>query len=165
MVYLELNEKASPNSLLILGFGNPFMSDDGIGVLVVRSLANRNLPSHVKLFEAGTPGWGLPNILEGWKSVIMIDAVDMGQSPGAWRRFYPEQVRLIAQGETLSLHQPDLADGLALTQALGMLPESIVLYGVQLASLEFGDTISPALLAALPEMVEHVYQEIWEGKV
>ena len=62
----------------------------------------------------------------------------MGLEPGSWRRFRPEEVKLWLQDGDLSLHQPDLACGLALAQALDLLPEHLVLYGVQPAQTEPG---------------------------
>lgn len=145
---------------LILGIGNPLQGDDGAGVRAAEMLAERELPADVTVEDAGTPGWGLPALLEGWSSVILVDAVQMGRTPGAWRRFDPDDVRLIADNNIISLHQPDLASGLALAQALDMLPEKIVFYGIEPACTDHGQGLSPAVSSNLPGLVESILNDL-----
>jgi hydrogenase maturation protease len=109
---------------------------------------------------AGTPGWELPNWLEGWKRVILIDAVQMGMPPGAFRRFSPEEVRLITAEERLSSHESDLAAGLALAQALDRLPEELVIFGVEPEHCEPGSALSPIVEQALDRLIADILDEI-----
>jgi hydrogenase maturation protease len=88
----------------------------------------------------------------------------MGQAPGVWRRFTPEEVRLIARGGIVSLHEADLSGGLALSQALGLLPEEVLFYAVEPGSLEDGPGLSPHVQDALPEMVERIFLELLNGR-
>ena len=148
------------DDVLVLGVGNPLSGDDAAARGVVELLKEHRLPPHVYLQQAGTPGLALPNWLEGWRSVVLVDAVELGGAPGSWRRFAPEEVRLIAQDEALSLHEPGLADGLALTQALDMLPERIVLYGIQPAEIEPGALLSQQVSARLPEVVDQILNDL-----
>ena len=41
-------------SVLVLGIGNPFRGDDGVGPRVVEELTNRGLPERVTALDAGT---------------------------------------------------------------------------------------------------------------
>jgi hydrogenase maturation protease len=141
---------------LILGVGNPLYGDDGAGPRLVEMLAERNLPPNVQVQDAGLPGWGLPSWLEGWKTVFLVDAVDMGLEAGSWRRFRPEEVKLWLQDGELSLHQPDLACGLALAQALDLLPEQLVLYGVQPGQTDPGAPLSQQVSASLRGLADQI---------
>ncbi len=105
----------------------------------------------------------LPAWFEGQQKVIIVDAVRMGEAPGAWKRFTPETVRLFASGEILSLHEPGLANGLALAEALGALPEEIVIYGVEPAQCEIAQGLSLAIQQALDPLIEEIFAEIWNG--
>ena len=145
---------------LILGIGNPLMGDDGAGIRIADELTQYPLPDHVIVEEAGLPGLGLPAWLEGWSSVILIDAVDMGLAPGAFRRFHPAEVRLFAQDGVLSLHQPDLANGLALSEALDILPEEVIIYGIQPAHTIPGQELSQAVHSAIPDMINTLLEDI-----
>ena len=153
-----------PN-LLVLGIGNPLMGDDGVGNQVIELLARVNLPPNVRIEDAGLPGWGLPAWFEGWSNVILVDAVQMGCSPGSWRRFRPEEVRVELENDALSLHQPDLACGLALAQALDLLPENLVLYGVEPAGVNPGQALSPAVRHSLPDVVASILNDLEKIKV
>ena len=156
---LKLAE-ASSKGVLILGIGNPLMGDDGAGIRVIECLAEKDLPPDVKVEEAGLPGWGLPSWFESWPKVILVDAVQMGHAPGTWRRFETQEVQVVMEDEALSLHQPDLACGLALAQALDLLPESLILYGIEPAEIRPGAGLSPEVCACLPEIVESIIKEL-----
>jgi hydrogenase maturation protease len=84
----------------------------------------------------------------------------MGQAPGNWRRFRPEEVQLELENDALSLHQPDLACGLALAQALELLPENLVLYGVEPAIVDPGDALSPQVRHSLPDVVASILNDL-----
>lgn len=156
-------QQVSTPRTLVLGVGNLLLGDDGVGIHVAEQLARRNLPAKVSVVDAGTPGWGLPAWFEGQQKVIIVDAVRMGEAPGTWKRFTPETVRLFASGEVLSLHEPGLANGLALAEALGALPEEIVIYGVEPAQCEIAQGLSLAIQQALDPLVEEIVTEIWNG--
>ena len=152
--------KLKDQAMLVLGIGNPLMGDDGVGNQVIELLAEVDLPPNVKIEDAGLPGWGLPAWFEGWSNVILVDAVQMGCSPGSWRRFQPEEVQLVLEDDSLSLHQPDLACGLALAQALDLLPENLLLYGVEPAGVHPGQALSPAVRHCLPDIVASILNDL-----
>jgi hydrogenase maturation protease len=126
--------------------------------------AGRIFPPGIQVQDAGLPGWGLPSWLEGWDSVFLIDAVEMGQEPGSWRKFCLEDVKYGLDDQTLSLHQPDLACGLALAKALDLLPENLVIYGVQPADTTPGASLSPQVSACLPELIEQILYDLGQTK-
>lgn len=150
---------------LVLGVGNPLMGDDGVGIHAVELLAEREIPPGVEIADAGVPGWGLPAWFEGQEKVILIDAVHMGGTPGWWRRFRPEEVRLMASEKFLSLHEPGLANGLALAEALELLPEQVVLYGIEPGDCKIAQGLSPAVRDCLDSLVETLLFELWNGKL
>jgi len=148
---------------LVLGIGNTLCGDDGVGSYVVEELAKHALPPGAQVQDAGLPGWGLPTWLEGWKSVFLIDAVDMALPEGSWRSFRFVDERYLLQEEALSLHQADLACGLALAQELNLLPENLYIYGIQPANRTPGSSLSPVVRACIPELVTQIIQDL--GKI
>ncbi len=159
-----MNLTCQQSDTVILGIGNPLWGDDGLGVRAVEILAGCELPPRVSVLEVGTPGWGLASWLEGRSRAIIIDAVHMGGTPGSWRRFTPQEVRLIAQVETISLHETGLANGLELAQALNILPDEILIYGVEPECCEPGQELSPAVTLALPGLVDAILSDLWNGR-
>lgn len=150
------------SNTLVIGIGNPLCSDDGLGVHVASLLCERELPPGVQIAELGTPGWGLVNHLADGQRVILIDAVEMGLEPGTWRRLAADDIGLIAGDSSVSLHEPGLAESLALAQALDLLPEEFVLYGVEPACTDPGLALSPEVGEAIPVLMENILGEIWK---
>ena len=151
---------AASQKILVLGIGNPLMGDDGAGIQVTEMLAERELPAEVYVEEAGLPGWGLPSWFDGESKVILVDAMQMGQKPGSWRRFSLGDFQMIMENDALSLHKSDLACGLALSQALNLLPENLLLYGIEPADTSPDATLSHEVRASLPGVVESIMDDL-----
>jgi hydrogenase maturation protease len=152
--------KTQSEDILVLGVGNTLMGDDGVGIRVVEMLADEDIPPNVVLKEAGLPGWGLPSWFEGMSTVLLIDAVQMGQEPGSWKRFNTDDLQIVMENNTLSLHQNDLACGLALSQAMNLMPENLLLYGIEPANTAPGDDLSPEVEASLPELIKNILLDL-----
>jgi len=145
---------------LVLGLGNPLRGDDGVGPWIVAELNRRGLPEGVTALDGGTGGLDLLQVLEGWERVVVVDAADVGQTPGRFVRFKPEQARLSKTVDPFSLHHAGLAEVLALADALGQELPDMVILGVQPARIGWGAGMSPAVQAALPALAEAVLEEI-----
>jgi hydrogenase maturation protease len=141
---------------LILGIGNPLMGDDGAGIEAVRMLNEIKLPENVTVMDAGTPGWGLVEWIKDWPSVVIVDAIHMGLKPGEWQCFDAHEVSFISERGSLSLHDADFAGGLALAQELNLLPEQLILYGIEPESIDQGLQLSPSVRANLPGLVSNI---------
>lgn len=145
---------------LILGLGNTIMTDDGLGPRVIELLQQQGgLPDHVKLLDGGTLGLDLLPQLEDVVKLIIIDAVELGQSPGSLVRLSGEEVPAALETK-LSPHQMGLKDLLAVARLMGHLPEEVVLIGAQPASLEMSTDLTPALAACLPDLAGLVRREL-----
>ena len=66
---------------LVVGVGNPILSDDGAGIAAVRKL--RNQVDGVDFAEASLSGLELVETFQGYERVILVDAVKTtGGRPG-----------------------------------------------------------------------------------
>lgn len=115
---------------------------------------------NVEVMDGGTPGIGLLNLLEGRTRVIIVDAAEMGLAPGEFRRFTADQVTLTGSAQRLSLHRSGVTDALALAQALNLKLPEIVFFGVQPASVEWRASLSPAVHAAVPRVLDAILDEL-----
>ena len=149
----------APGDTLVIGLGNPLRGDDGIGVRVVQSLAEQRLPDSVEVVDGGTQGLELVNVMEGWSRVILVDAAHVGKMPGQFVRFGLDEVELLDGEEPLSVHAAGLRDALLLAKALGVLPDEVVVFGVQPATLEWRNGLSPEVEATLPSLIAAVFSE------
>ena len=134
------------SDLLVLGLGNQLMSDDGIGVVIARRLQRWPM-SGVRVVAAGTPGFGLADMLAAQQRVIFIDAVDAGRAPGSV--FWVEPGSILRDWGRQSLHQVGLADVLSLMEVVGQMPW-VRIIGVQPQRIGAGCSLSGPLRRRLP---------------
>ncbi|MBN1179661.1 MAG: hydrogenase maturation protease [Anaerolineae bacterium] len=146
--------------ILILGLGNPLRGDDGVGPQIVDLLNRQALPPGVTALDGGAGGIGLLHTLEGWERVVVVDAADVGRAPGEVVRFTPERVRLAEQAEGVSIHAAGLADALAMARALDRPLPPMVIFGVQPERIGWGEGLSPAVAAALPDLIQAILREV-----
>lgn len=139
---------------LVLALGNPLRGDDGIGAAVLAALPA--VPPDVVLLEGGTPGLELVLTLQGHHRVIILDAADMGEPPGTWRRFTSDCLQSGDSALRGTLHDAGLAEALTLGAALGVLPDQIIIFGVQPAEIGWSPGLSQPVAAAIPAVCEAV---------
>ena len=85
-------------AILLLGIGNPIMSDDAIGVRAVEMLRHYyRLPAQVSLVEGGTLGLALLPQVEDAERLLLVDAVDTGAAPGTLIRLTGAEIPLALQ--------------------------------------------------------------------
>jgi hydrogenase maturation protease len=155
---------------LVLGLGNPILTDDGIGIHVVRAVAARfpdprfPIPDFQLTFsEASVGGLRLLDILAGYDGVIMVDAVQTPDGkPGDVYRLHPGDLQ--ASRHSGSTHDLSLSGALTLGRRLGMsLPadEDFDILAVEVEDvLSFGEECTPAVTAAIPRVVQMILDEI-----
>ena len=74
---------ALEKQILVAGIGNAFLQDDGFGGEVVRRLRQREMPSGVRVMDAGSGGLDLAyEIMRGYDGVIFVDVSRQGGEPG-----------------------------------------------------------------------------------
>lgn len=148
---------------LIIGVGNPFRGDDGIGPRVVQNLVMRELPDGVEVMDGGIRGLDLVTLFEGRQRVIIVDAADLGRPPGEFERFTMDHAQVQSAGRQLSIHTAGLGDALLLAEALGMLPQQLVIFGVQPARLDWNEGFSLEVEQAIPKVVSGILAELNGG--
>jgi len=147
-------------STLVLGIGNLVMSDDGIGVRVIQQLsACFRFPDGVALLDGGTLGLDLLPRLEGVERLLVVDAVDIGRTPGTLARLSGDDVPIVLETK-VSPHQMGLKDLLAVAMLQGFAPLEMVLWGVQPEKIEMGVDLSPAVEGTVDALVKNVLLEL-----
>ena len=150
-------ERTTP--LLVLGLGNVLCGDDGLGIEAVARLAELyQLPEGVRVLDGGTLGLALlPHVLDA-EGVILVDAIRGDGPPGAPVRIDGDAVAPAVAGR-LSPHQVGVADLLDAARLLGRVPPRLVLLGLVPRSLDLGLGLSPAVAAALPDLLDRIAAE------
>lgn len=142
--------------VLVLGLGNPWWRDDGVGPAAVEALGRRALPPEVELLDGGTGGLALLDAVAGREHLIVIDAADFGEAPGTVRCVSRDEAVLRRSEAALSFHQAGLAEVLELAERLGMAPRNVHLFVVQPARLGPGQGLSVEVQVGLEELLDAV---------
>jgi hydrogenase maturation protease len=147
-------DRPSPNHnrTLVIGAGNVLRGDDGVGVRVAQALAQEPLPEGVEVLDVGTRGLDLLFEFEDADRVVLIDAAEMGQTPGEARVFDAALLEGDTDIRLSSLHGIGIAEVLALGRAVGVEPRMTIV-GIQPADLRPREGLSETLSARLPEYV------------
>lgn len=145
--------------------GNVLRGDDGFGIEVARRLQQHpELPPEVSVVEVGIAGVPLvQDLLEGYGLLIIVDAVSKCKPPGTLVMLEPTVPDISGTpweevGELLGdPHTTTPSRVLLLAQALGALPEKVVIVGCEPQVVdEMQMTLSPQVAAAVPVAVDQV---------
>lgn len=144
---------------LVLGVGNLLLSDEGVGIHVVKRLVEMQaLPDDVEIVDGGTAGLALLVYLEGVERLVIIDAVETGGPPGTIVRLSGDDIPAY-MALKISPHEITLPDFLAAARLRDLYPQEVVVWGIQPYSLEVGIELSPPLAEKLDMLVDLVIQE------
>ena len=143
----------------VIGMGNAFRGDDGVGLIVAQRLRELALPDMTVLEQSGESA----ALVESWGDagrVIVVDAVSSGGEPGTIHRFEAAGQPLPALFSGSSTHAFGLAEAVELARQLDRLPPSLVIYGVEGKSFTPGEGLSPEVEAAVPGVIQQITQDI-----
>ncbi len=145
--------------ILVIGVGNEYRGDDGVGRRVARELEERG-PHTFAILEATGEG---TTLLESWKSadvVIIVDAVQSGAPPGTIHRLDAQSRPLPAGFLRTSTHAFGVAQAVELGRALNQLPPHLVIYGIEGKSFGSDPGLSREVALAAREVAERIHCEI-----
>jgi hydrogenase maturation protease len=121
--------------VLVAGIGNIFLGDDAFGVEVAQRLARRPLPGQVRVVDFGIRGLDLTYaLLDGYETVILVDAVPRGGRPGTLYVIEPEPGEIESSetpGLAIDAHGLDPVKILRLARALGGPVRRVLLVGCE----------------------------------
>lgn len=146
------------HDLVVLGIGNPILSDDGAGIRALAAIAARpRLPPGVRLIDGGTE-LNLLDEVAGCDALMVLDAANVGEPPG-------QVVRLdlhdgLRQAGPRTVHEVGLSTLLQDLLLLGEFPDRAVLFGIQPASVAPGTTLSPPVARGLDVLVRAALEEL-----
>lgn len=148
----------------MLGVGSPH-GDDRLGWWVVEALERSPVPG-VEVRSIGDP-MQLLDHLDGVETLVVVDACRSGREPGSIvRREWPADD--ILRDDSCSSHGFGLARVLELAGALGRLPRSVILIGVEAGSCGVGEDLTPdvsnALMTALARVRALLHERTMSGR-
>ncbi|NUO41528.1 MAG: hydrogenase maturation protease [Streptomyces sp.] len=146
--------------IAVIGVGNEFRRDDGVGWAVLARLGERPLPPYTDLATCdGDPG-RLIGRWEGARLAVVVDAAHAHPgTPGRVHRLELD-AGLLDLPRTTSSHGLGLGEAVELARVLGRLPQRLVVYAVEGADSTLGTGLSPAVADAVEPLVTAITDEI-----
>ena len=147
---------------VVLGLGNPVLSDDGVGLAVVAALQRLLAETPVRGVDVlGTTraGFELIDILRGYARGVLVDCIVLPDPhPGRVRRLTVDGVSGCAR--LVNAHEMSVGTAFRLAEQMGIpMPGE-----VEIIAIEAGDTstISERLTPPVQAVVEPLAREIYE---
>ncbi|MDP2653537.1 MAG: hydrogenase maturation protease [Candidatus Omnitrophota bacterium] len=142
--------------MLVIGYGNPMRSDDGVAGVVLRRLEEHHIPNltlksvhqlHLELLEEAC----------GHDGVILVDACETGEDVSF------EKVGVDPSAGMASSHHLSPQLFLHLARIIYNRTFPLYLCSIRGESFEMGETLSPRVLARVDEAVALIKKFIVEG--
>lgn len=158
---------------LVLGLGNPILTDDGVGVKVAYAVERALTPKmreNTTVAEASVGGLRLMEMMVGYERAILIDALVRpdGNKPGTIHQMTLDDLHAISPTQhSASAHDTTLSTALESGKQMGLaLPQEIIIYAIEVENVtEFGEQLTSPVAEAIPKVTAAVLEKISEIKV
>ena len=156
-----MTEAEDRKRTLVVGVGNPILSDDGVGIHIAQRLKGMGIEG-VDVEELPASGLELLDMVLDYDRVIIIDAIVTGvATPGELRMMKENDFRTTVHGA--SPHGINIATALALGRQLvsERMPSDIRFFAVEAADVvNVSEELTPAVAAAIPSIIERIMAEL-----
>ena len=144
-------------STLVLGIGNPIVTDDAVGLNIARRI--KEMKPELEVVEACSGAMGLFDYVVDHDRVILIDSVKTdGGTPGTLYKIEMEDLK-----PTLShsaSHGLDIASAFKLGEGLGYrMPQNISIYAVEVKdNINFGEGCTTEVAERIPSIATEIME-------
>lgn len=136
---------------LILGIGNTLLSDEGVGIHVIDHLRGRaSARPDLHLIDGGTLSFTLAESIGAHPRLVVVDAARLHGAPGTVAVFEGEAMDARLRGALQSVHEVGLSDLMDMARLTDTLPSRRALVGIEPDCLDWGETPTPRVAAAVP---------------
>ncbi len=143
---------------LILGIGNPILTDDGVGIKIAQRLKEGN--PELEMIETSEAGITLLDLITGYNKLIIIDSIKTEKGkPGDLYKLELEDLKPAKAFS--SSHGIGIATAFELGQRLGYkMPKCVNLYAVEIKdNTTFGEECTEEIKTRIPFIAKHVIDE------
>ena len=147
--------------ILVLGVGNPILSDDGVGIHVARALKEKKLTG-VVVEELAASGLELLDMVVGHDEVIIVDAIQTKDGkPGDFYQLEEKDFEKSIHGS--SPHGINIATALALGRKIvpEKMPKKVLFVAVEADDIvNVSEKLTENVQKAVPRVLELITREI-----
>jgi len=140
------------DSILIIGLGNEYRSDDGLGIYAAREIRRRKIPG-VAVAELAGEGTSLMQAWSGRSRVILIDAISSGAQAGEIHRLDVATDPIPSHYFHYSSHAFGVAEAVGLARTLHRVPDVLLLFGIEGKQFDAGPGLTDPVLRSMPDLL------------
>ena len=148
-------------SVLVIGIGNEYRSDDAVGLEIADSLSEYGI-KNCTIQRSSGEGIALINLWEDFDHVILIDAVKSDSEAGAIHEIDLSKEKLQADLFQTSSHLFALPEAVQLAKTLNKLPKVMQVYGIEGKNFDYGIELSPEIQKAKIKLTDRIKTELLE---
>jgi len=143
---------------LILGIGNPILTDDGVGIKIAQRLKEENVK--LEVIETSEAGITLLDLIVDYNKLIIIDSIKTEKGkPGDLYRLELEDLK--PSKDFSSSHGIGIVTAFELGQRLGYrMPKSVSIYAVNIKdNTTFGEKCTEEVEQRIPFIVKQIMRK------
>ena len=143
---------------IILGLGNPILTDDAVGIKIAQKLKEEN--PKLEVIETSEAGIALLDLITGYDKLIIIDSIK--NEPGKPGELYKLGLEdLKPAKDFLSSHGIGIATAFELGKGLGYkMPKFVSIYAVEMKdNTTFGERCTEEVEEKIPFIVKQIIDE------
>jgi hydrogenase maturation protease len=158
---LQKKKKSQQDKICLVGMGNMFMKDDGVGVKVLHILEeNYTFPPHVHLIDVGTTIFHNMNILTEFDKVLVVDAVKLDDKAGTIHCLSPEEYH-IKMPRKVTSHDIGLLEAFFTLQLINEEQPECIIVGIEPKDYSsWGDSLSPEVENQIPQLIDRIFKQL-----
>ena len=144
--------------MLILGVGNPILTDDGVGIKIAQKLKEGN--PELEVIETSEAGIALLDLIAGYDKLIIIDSIKTEKGkPGDLYKLELEDLK--PAQDFSSSHGIGIATAFELGQRLGYrMPKFVSIYAVNIKdNSTFGEKCTEEVEQRMPSIVKQIMRK------
>ena len=154
----EKNNRSHPDIRLI-GVGNEYRQDDGVGIFIARQPGLLHLPG-VRISAIQRDATHLMDLWQGAGIVFVFDAVYSRNKAAEVYRLDAVKEPLPADLFRLSTHRLGIAEAVELSRELNQLPAELIIFGIEGHNFGQGQGLSLPCKRSAMKVVQRVSEEI-----
>lgn len=143
--------------VVVIGIGNIFRSDDGVGPYIIDKLKEANISKNVELKNLESATIDILNVIEGAFTVIVIDSIECSTKIG---KIHELQLDDLPERErSFNLHNIGLKSIFLTAKKLERLPQNLLIYGIEIKDVSYNNQLSSEVKTAADKLVKKLEEE------
>ena len=143
---------------VVLGFGNPILSDDAVGIRIAQQIKEQR--PQLDVVDTCEAGLTILEHVAGYDKLIIIDSIKNGTgNPGELYQIGLEDFKPAT--EIATSHGLDIATVLKVGQEMGYkIPAAVSIYAVEIKdNVTFGEECTEEVEQRIPSLTEQIMRE------